>query len=379
MLFIAFDVLVAVLIKWLVELEYGQTLRAMIRTNIRARRAAAAAPAPSASNLDDPDDERGLPAQLPRKYADQALWSACAWLYNPFTAVIATRGNGDALTGALVLGTLYLLLRRERGTFGQYLCAGVLHGFAVHVRLYPIVFSLSYYMFAGRSSSSNSSSGGDSEPGAKRTGILSNLLRLPTSQQCGLVIGTVGTLITLTVLFYALYGYEFIHETYLYHVIRKDTRHNFSLFFYQQYLQADWPYVPVVQSLLRIGPVLLIVLLISASHWSVHRKLLPFAVFLHTFAVVTFNTVLTTQYFVWFMAIAPVCLANFRVRWRWPTAVAFAGVWLLAQALWLGTAYLLEFRGWNTFHFVWLHGAVFFGANVALMLRLVRNFALKPM
>lgn len=358
LLFVACDLLVAVLIKWLVELEYGQTLRALIRCNIRARGARAS----GRFALDDPDDTRGLPTQLPRKYTDAALWSACAWLYNPFTAVIATRGNGDALTGALVLATLYVLLCRERGTFVQHVAAGILHGLAVHVRLFPVVFSLSYYVFAGR----------------ERTGGFAARWLRPTRQQCGLVVGTMGTLAALTALFYALYGYEFVHETYLYHVIRKDTRHNFSLFFYQQYLQAGWPSVPALQSLLTVAPVLLIVLVVSLQ-WSARRQLLPMAVFLHTFAVVTFNTVLTSQYFVWYMAVAPVCLANCRGRWRWRATLAFAAVWLLTQALWLLTAYLLEFKGWNTFHLVWLHGAVFFGANVALMLRLVRNFALKPM
>lgn len=373
LLFVGCDLLVALLIKWLVELEYLQTLRDLIRDNIRGRFAHQQGRKWAERTL---HADGGLPTKLPPKYAERAVLSACAWLYNPFTMVIATRGNGDSLTCALVLGALYVLIRsvrssgganngsgRRLGSFGRCALAGVLHGAAIHMRLYPMLFSVSYYVFCAS---------------AGATDLWRTLLRPPNRQQCGLVAGTVLTLAALTALFYALYGDDFLYETYGYHLVRKDTRHNFSLFFYMQYLQTGLQERTMVRSLLAVAPTLLIVGTVTAQ-LSHSRKTLPFAVFLHTFTFVSFNTVLTSQYFVWYMAVAPVCLANFMARWTRRSAVAYALLWLAAQALWLLMAYLLEFKGWNTFHLVWMHGAVFFGANVLVVLRLVRNFVPKTM
>jgi GPI mannosyltransferase 1 subunit M len=50
-----------------------------------------------------------------------------------------------------------------------------------------------------------------------------------------------GTFIGLTYLFYVIYGYEFLYEAYLYHFVRKDHRHNNSVYWYMIYQLFDEP------------------------------------------------------------------------------------------------------------------------------------------
>ena len=47
-----------------------------------------------------------------------------------------------------------------------------------------------------------------------------------------------GTFIALTLAFYWIYGWEFVHAAYLYHISRADHRHNLSVYFYRLYLDV---------------------------------------------------------------------------------------------------------------------------------------------
>ena len=41
------------------------------------------------------------------------LWSQAAWLFNPFTATISTRGSGESLVVVMLLGVLWCLLQGD--------------------------------------------------------------------------------------------------------------------------------------------------------------------------------------------------------------------------------------------------------------------------
>lgn len=306
--------------------------------------------------------EDAINDKLSRKYEKVGEWSAYFWLYNPLTMVIGTRGNGDALSSLMVLVALYFLQLPRQGAVNVFL-AGLFHGVAIHLRLYPIFFSLAYFLVLAP------------RPINSATDFVKAVIR-PNGKQVALVLGTGASLLALTAFFYQRYGFEFLYETYIYHLERKDTRHNFSLFFYMQYLTstetASFTGVPLLDKLLIGAPSLAIVLFLTFS-LGTHFKTLPFCLFAQTFVMVSYNSVVTSQYFVWFLSLLPLCLKNLK-RVEKKTAIAYVVLWFLTQGGWLLPAYFLEFKGWNTFDLLWMQSLMLFSGNVFILQRLITNF-----
>lgn len=306
--------------------------------------------------------------KITKQNEPMARIAACFWLYNPLTAVISTRGSGDSFTGFFVILTIYLLLRSEQQKLMSsnwiIFCAGLAHGFVIHLRLYPLFFSLAYYLCLS------------SNPVQKPRDLFRQIL-LPNRQQIFLVLGTILALTTFTWTFYSLYGCQYLYEAYFYHLVRKDVRHNFSLYFLMQYLgNADGAEesTPLIKFLV-LAPQLLLILYLSLS-FGQFRQTLPFCVFGLAFVVVTYNSVVTSQYFVWYLAILPLCLNNFRGL-SVGQCVFLITIWLGGQVLWLFPAYLLEFQTWHTFNWIGLQGAVFFIINSYILMTLIDKYDYK--
>ncbi|XP_018324203.1 GPI mannosyltransferase 1 [Agrilus planipennis] len=295
------------------------------------------------------------------------------WLYNPITIGIATRGNSDSIAGFLVLLTLYLLQCKK-----WYFVAGIVHGLAIHVRIYPLMYSLALFLFLSDYSENPNSLSKESKEvqktdrSTKRTIFRMEYLLyfFPNIDQLKLMSGCILSLVLLTSLFYFLYGYQFLYESYIYHFLRKDMRHNFSLYFYLQYLTAGVK-IDLWQKMLITLPQFILIAVFSFK-FGLNKLSLNFAILMITCVFVTYNSVITSQYFVWILAILPLCI--WQIRLSRNTSLLLGLIWIGAQALWLLSAYLLEFQGLNMFLYIWLNSVSFFCANIACMAKVIEGF-----
>ncbi|XP_077983230.1 GPI alpha-1,4-mannosyltransferase I, catalytic subunit-like [Glandiceps talaboti] len=296
--------------------------------------------------------------------------SSLFWLFNPLPMAVSSRGNAESIMALLVLLCLQALMTRKTKT------AAFLLGLAVHMKIYPITYSLPMYMLLDSDykckTIKNKAGTKNLNPRLDDShGVLVKTLWYNKSRIEFVVVASI-TFVVLTALTYHCYGFKAIEETYLYHITRKDIRHNFSVYFYMLYLNAEWEYAWIL-GLAVFVPQLVLLILTSFKY----RQDIAFCCFVHTFLFVTFNKVCTSQYFLWYLCLLPLVLPTLRMRIR--SGIFLIGLWGLGQAIWLNAAYLLEFEGQNTFLYVWLAGIVFFAINILILVRLFRCHLMFPL
>ena len=142
------------------------------------------------------------------------------WAFNIASINICTRGSSDSITNYLVLLSLRLILSVQR-----YKVVGLL----IYLRVYPVIYLPAYiFHIMVLCMKSSTTEGKDQNMQVKFLSILWNTL---------LLIGfTTITLLSLMCISYCYYGHDYLKNAVLYHLSREDHRHNFSMHFYGIYL-----------------------------------------------------------------------------------------------------------------------------------------------
>ncbi|KZP12570.1 glycosyltransferase family 50 protein [Athelia psychrophila] len=278
-----------------------------------------------------------------RDGSSRATLLAALHLLNPLVFTISTRGSSESILTSLVLLTLFFALK------GRWDAAAVLLGLSTHWKAFPFIYGVGCLGVIG---------GGGGQGSGSWIGTVVNWRTI----RFGLI--SAGTFVLLGAGCYAIWGYPFLFESYLYHVHRLDHRHNFSPYFYLTYLtypsslvEPPAPILPFLRSPLISFVPQMALALGTGLMFGRRKEDLVFTWFVQTAAFVLFNKVCTSQYFLWYLPLLPLLIPRLSISTTRATCLLL--VWVGTQALWLAEAYKLEFLGADVFYGLWVRSLVY--------------------
>lgn len=301
------------------------------------------------------------------------------YLYNPLTVVICTRGSADCLITLMVLGSLVLLEKKH------YAFSSIVYGFAVHFKIYPIIYAPALYLYLLTKEY-------DQQKEEKEDPIKEKLLLIHSSPYKIIIDKTIYPFklvlfnfykthsiifvfisafifISFIGLFYVLLGYKFLFEYLLYHVLRKDHRHNYSIFYYLIYLTYDNNFSNSL-SLIAFLPQMILILLATLF---LYREI-NLCLIILTMIFVTFNKVITSQYFIWFFSLLPLIISkNQLFNKQKIKGIILLIIWWFFEIIWNVYSHQLEYNGKNTFMEMWIVDVCFFLVNCLCIKELIVN------
>ena len=163
-------------------------------------------------------------------------------------------------------------------------------------------------------------------------------------------------------------------ETFLYHLTREDTAHNFSPIFYPLRLLTENPSEnsELIKAALSLSLLAIQMITVVRSAFRYAAYHLPFALFVQTCCFVIFNKVATSQYFTWYLCLLPLILHRLPFR---PLAWVFIFLaWIGAQLLWLLQAYYYEFEHLDNLLNVFGAGVIYMLSHAALLFVITSRF-----
>ena len=303
---------------------------------------------------------------------DEAFYcyASLFYLYNPLTIVICTRGSADCIITFLVLLSLIYLEKRK------YYVSAFIYGFSVHFKIYPIIYAPSIFLYLlYKEFVKNKAKELAPIPFCRRVFfkiistlkmILNNLF---TKVALSYIIISSGVFFFLLGIFYKLIGYKFLYEYLLYHLVRKDHRHNYSIFYYIIYLTYDINFSKYL-SLVTFLPQIILILLVTIFLY----KDINLCLIVLTMIFVHFNKVITAQYFIWYLSLIPLIIHRnllFSVK-KYKGIVMFI-IWMFFEMIWNTYSHFLEYNGGNYFISMWVVNIIFFLTSCLLIKELIVN------
>ncbi|KAG7877371.1 hypothetical protein KL938_004127 [Ogataea parapolymorpha] len=294
-----------------------------------------------------------LIVKLLDKAKKNKAWSIL-WLWNPMVATISTRGSSESVLTVVVMLITNFTLNN------QYALAGLFTGLAVHLKIYPLIYIPAILLTIDN---------------------LQPWYQPVTRARLVFVLTSALGFGVLTALMYHIYGDEFLQEAYLYHLSRLDHRHNFSVYNLTLYLSSyqGVSSLPLFQNYGIHVEKLAFLPQLGLSMVLIPLKLanidLASCFFVQTFAFITFNKVITSQYFIWCLCFLPIYTANSTIK---PTKTVFLlATWIVTQGLWLWNAYQLEFLGKADIFTtgIWLSSCLFFVNNCVLLMAFANDLS----
>lgn len=239
------------------------------------------------------------------KPTNAAWWVGGLWILNPMVANISTRGSAESVLGLMVVSSLGLIIQ------GKDELAAIVLGLAVHFKIYPVIYGTSVLAVLAAK---------EAQLGRGIVKGWGSWRQIKFGLLCGGTFLVMGGLMysvyvdatrvicliltrTLTLLL-SRWGLPFLEHTYLYHISRRDHRHNFSLYFYPTYLSypasGASPVAGEGSSSLLESPLLsfvpqMVLSLGSGLLLGAFAEDLPFVWLVQTMAFVNFNKVCTSQ------------------------------------------------------------------------------------
>ncbi|KAH3676390.1 hypothetical protein WICMUC_002021 [Wickerhamomyces mucosus] len=265
------------------------------------------------------------------------------WLLNPMVITISTRGSSESILTVFIMLSAYYILKR-RIIFG-----GIMSGMAIHFKIYPVIYLPTIILFLSDYQSPLQ--------------FLKKPWLTVNKDTILFLIAAIISFSSLSILMYKIYGYEFLYHSYLYHFVRTDHRHNFSIYNISLYFTSaglsgsslwhlDFTKIAFIPQLLFSA----FLIPIAFTKKSFINTLL-----LQTLIFVTFNKVMTSQYFIWYLIYLPIFLTRSELlRTKKLKGVLCLLLWVVSQGTWLYNAFNLEFLGISNFTPALLGSSVFF-------------------